>query len=104
MSRQSKRTMRRLVYDILVADKTAQKDDMYLLSKVIEITSSGLTAAEKAILIQLLRKWNECQLPSFNTVIRARRYLQTKHPEIIDNETEQFRQNEEREYREEYKS
>ena len=95
-----RKNIKQIVYDILVSDEKSRCSDMYLLARVTEAVSEK--EPEKAIIRQLER-WNFDGLPNFNTVIRARRYIQTQHPELINKKTATARAKRERECRAEYR-
>lgn len=85
-----------LIYNILVEDEEARKDDFILCLRVLEsylptVHCSIKTAFERHI---------EFGLPSLHSIVRIRRLLQTKHPELADETARRTRAKEEQEYRE----
>lgn len=94
------KNIHKTVYDILVNDKKSRCNDMYLLARVIEAVSEK---KPHKLIIKQLERWNYDGLPNFNTVIRARRYIQVQHPELINTKTAEVRAKQEKKYRAKYR-
>lgn len=91
------------IYDILINNENARKDDMYLyyvycrnkwalINEIIHFTIFLTAVFENKYFRQ------RCKIASFTSVERARRKVQEKHPELRANE--EIRAEEEKVYRE----
>ena len=85
-----------LIYNILLEDEEARKDDYILCLRVLEKyipvdRCSVRTAFERHI---------QFGLPSLHSIVRIRRALQVKHPELADDTARKTRAKEVQEYRE----
>lgn len=88
------RNLEKIVEEILKEDILARKDDCYLILKVIENKypqEVGKTFAE--VMFEAKNKGI-----SFESITRARRKLQKKYPELMDKETAEIRNEEQKEY------
>lgn len=98
-------SLRNDVKSILVNDEESRKDDMYLLSKLIDSSNNvKLKEKDKKMVVKLCQHWYELGLPNINSVVRCRRYLQTQDKTIIDIEAEKKRAEEEAIYKAEFSS
>lgn len=98
-------TIRKSVFDSLNDNPNTRKDDYVLLADVVEKQENPhLSIEEKQRIIDSLLNWRKYELPNFNTVIRERRYLQTKFPYLIDKTISAVRSDEEKRYHDTYKS
>ena len=73
-----------IIYDLLVNDKVALADDIYLYGKVIKALVSGLL--DKSFGDVLINYFNNGFI-HFETVRRTRAAIQSEHPELIDETT-----------------
>lgn len=84
-----------VVFDVLITYPETRGDDFLLVLAVYKrFTNSALSFEE------VLRRHIEFGLPSFASILRVRRKLQSKYPELIDREAEEIRASEEEDYRE----
>ena len=95
-----RRNIRKIVYDILIDDKNARCNDMYLLARVIEAVCDMQPHTE--LLINQFEQWYIDGFPNFNTVIRARRKIQEKHPELTVKKAVEERKKQEERFKSEY--
>lgn len=92
--------IRKLVKSILTADIKSRCSDKWLYTKCLEMMQiEGLTASEKQLLIDLIRK---ARLPKFSSVMRVRQKLQAEQPSLSEAVTKKKRQELEEEYRKEF--
>lgn len=86
MSKNNLANIQSIVLNLLETDTRCKKDDLYLWSRVIEITtqSNGTYCKEIKQLVTLIQKYNK-QLPKFSSVMRSRQSLQSNKPELKDN-------------------
>ena len=98
-------TIRKSVFNSLNDNPSTRKDDYVLLADVIRKQENRyLNDTEKQAIIEILLNWRKYELPNFNTVIRERRYLQTKFPYLIDETISAVRSDEKKRYHDTYKS
>lgn len=92
------RNIKPVVYSILEKDKLAREDTMYLVQqtiiKMLDINQG--TAFE--IVIQGMKYKGI----SFEAITRAKRKFLEEHPDLVDDNTEQIRRQEEQKYEYEY--
>lgn len=94
-----KTTTTNIVKEILENDEKARKDDFYLILRVIQRTNPEVRNMNFNILLEnaeLLR------IPSFASITRARRHVENKYPELVDEETNKIRRREEKKYKEKF--
>lgn len=82
-----------LVYNALVDNPEARTDDFIL---VLEVLKNFVTPEMR--LETVLEHHIELGIPSFASILRSRRKLQRKYPELVNETTEAIRVQEEREY------
>lgn len=76
--------VRDTVYDLLVSDKVARTDDIYLYKKVIKVLVPNLLAQS---FNDVLTDHFDNGFIHFETVRRTRAAIQSEHPELIDENT-----------------
>ena len=87
---------------ILQNNEAARSDDHILYADLLKDIDIPFEA--KNVLIDCLYNHVVLQMPNFHTVLRARREVQRKHPELTDSQTLEFRKIAEEEFRNAYKS
>lgn len=99
-----KQTIKSLVFEVLNGNKTARKDDYVLIAEIIKKQNNEhLSPKEMQAIIKALTNWHVYGLPNIHTVFRERRFLQVKHPYLIDAEASAERKAEETYYHNTYK-
>lgn len=88
-----------IVYDVLIKKKLARDDDFILVLGVYETLCPNLLDMR---LGSILLEHKEYGLPSFESITRARRKIQSQHYELISEKTRQKRKNLEKEYKDYY--
>lgn len=83
-----------LVYNALV-DKPETRTDDFIL--VLEVLKNFVTPEMR--LETVLEHHVELGIPSFASILRSRRKLQKKHPELVNETAAEIRAQEETEYR-----
>lgn len=83
-----------LVLDCLQKNVKTRKDDFILYGSVLKRMNLDLTRS----IAYFLTNHKELKLPPFATVIRCRRKLQNKYPELNDIEMSNIRQDEEEKF------
>lgn len=83
-----------LVYEALLKYPETRADD-YIL--VLEVYKHFIS--EEMSLKTVLEQHKELGLPSFASIIRARRKLQTKYPELVNKAIAEIREEERKEYK-----
>lgn len=83
-----------LVYEALVNNPAARKDDFIL---ILEVLKNFVTT--EMSLEEVLKQHVELGVPSFASIIRIRRKLQVLHPELIDDQAAKLRKEEQKEYK-----
>ena len=83
-----------LVYNALVDNPDTRTDDFIL---VLEVLKNFVTPEMR--LETVLEHHIELGLPSFASILRTRRKLQRKHPELVNETMAEIRAKEETEYR-----
>ena len=86
-----------IILTILKEDELARKDDMHLFLRVHETLMPNICNYNTKVVLDLIRKK---KLPSWESMSRARRKIQEKHPELRDEKISRFRYEEEEKYRE----
>ena len=83
-----------IVHNILIDKPETRADDFLLVAEVYApLVGDGVT-------LKTALKWHKVfGLPSFASIVRARRKLQKKYPELVNKETAEIRAQEEEEYR-----
>ena len=76
--------VRETVYDLLVSDKVARTDDIYLYKKVIKVLAPNLLTQS---FNDVLTDHFDNGFIHFETVRRTRAAIQSEHPELIDENT-----------------
>lgn len=94
MKKEKIKNIEKIVEKILRTDELAQKDDCYLILKVIQ----NLYPLEVGKTFETVMFGAKNKGISFESITRARRKLQKKYPELKDKETAEIRQAEEKEY------
>ena len=84
----------KIVEEILREDKLAREDDNYLIFKVVQRINPEL-AGSAFVNVMFNAKSKGI---SFESITRARRKVQQKHPELVNKEVEERRQAEQIEY------
>lgn len=84
-----------LVYNALVDHPETRTDDFIL---VLEVLKNFVTPEMR--LETVLEHHTELGIPSFASILRSRRKLQRKHPELVNEAAAKIRAVEEKEYRE----
>jgi hypothetical protein len=87
----------KIVLKILQEDELARKDDMHLFLRVHETLIPNVCNYNTKVVLDLIRKK---KLPSWESMSRARRKVQEKHPELRDEIVSNFRYAEEEKYKE----
>ena len=82
------RTVEPYVLEVLTTNKQSRKDDFILIECVIEKMVGITDLSFKTIMLN----HKELNIPSFETITRCRRKLQETNPELVDEETEQYRE------------
>ena len=83
-----------LVYKALVDKPSTRTDDFILVLEVFkEFVPNG------AMFEKVLEYHNQLGLPSFASIIRIRRKLQRKHPELVNDQTAEMRTKAETDYK-----
>ena len=86
--------LEKIVEEVLQLEPLAREDDCYLIFKVVQRTNPELAGATFAnVMFNAKAKGI-----SFESITRARRKVQKKHPELVHAETEEARQIEQIEY------
>lgn len=83
-----------LVHKALIDNPVTQTDDFLL---VLEVLKNFVTA--EMSLETVLEHHIELGVPSFASIVRARRKLQTKYPELINEKAAEIRAEEERKFK-----
>lgn len=83
-----------LVYEALVDHPETRTDDFIL---VLEVLKNFVTPEMR--LETVLEHHRELGIPSFASILRSRRKLQRKHPELVNETAAEIRVQEETEYR-----
>ena len=83
-----------LVFAALVDKPETRKDDFLL---ILEVLKNFVTADMR--LETVLKHHVELGVPSFASIIRIRRILQRKYPELVDIVAQAVRENEEKEFK-----
>ena len=87
-----------LVENILRYNSATRKDDFLLINEVVK----SLIKADN-ITLSWLSKWHKQNgIPSFESITRCRRAVQTEFPELKDIEMSEIRAEEEQKYKEEF--
>ena len=84
-----------LVYNALVDNPETRTDDFIL---VLEVLKNFVTPEMR--LETVLEHHRELGIPSFASILRSRRKLQRKYPELVNETAAKIRAEEEREYKE----
>ena len=92
------RNIKKVVYEILSKDKLAREDTMYLIQQTIIKMLDVNQGTAFGIVIQGMKYKGI----SFEAITRAKRKFLEEHPELLAEETEQIRRQEEQEYQLEY--
>ena len=83
-----------IVHNILIDKPETRADDFLLVYEVFRgFVGGGVTLATA------LKYHKDFGLPSFASIVRARRKLQSKYPELVDQEAAEIRAQEETEYK-----
>ena len=99
-----KETVRKMVYDVLNEDESTRKDDYVLIAGVIKKQKNErLSPKEMQIIVNVFKNWHYYNLPNIHSIFRERRYLQVKHPHLMDETTQKEREAEETYYHDTYK-
>ena len=85
-------------YSILRKDKLAREDTMYLVQQTIMQMLDVNQGTAFGIVIQGMKYKGI----SFEAITRAKRKFLEEHPDLVDDDTEQIRRQEEQEYEYEY--
>ena len=83
-----------IVKELLESDPRTRKDDGYLIYKVIEVRNPLLTGASFEFVMTHAKDYKI----SFESIRRARQKLQAKYPELKDEVTAAYRQEEQEVY------
>lgn len=83
-----------IVYNALVDHPETRADDYKLVLEVYKHFTS-VEMSFKTVLEQHI----ELGLPSFASILRTRRKLQRKHPELVDEKAAEIRESEREEYK-----
>lgn len=81
-------TVENLVLDCLKNNKRTRKDDFILYGAVLKRMKIDLNLSLSYILAHHI----ELKIPAFVSVVRARRKLQVKYPELCDEKTSEIRE------------
>ena len=92
------RNIKPIVYSILKKDKLAREDTMYLIQQTIIRMLDVNQGTAFGIVIQGMKYKGI----SFEAITRAKRKFLEEHPELVDDDTEQIRRQEEENYFMEY--
>lgn len=92
------RNIKPIVYSILEKDKLAREDTMYLIQQTIMQMLDVNQGTAFGIVIQGMKYKGI----SFEAITRAKRKFLEEHPDLVDDDTEQIRRQEEQEYEYEY--
>ena len=92
------RNIKKVVYEILSKDKLAREDTMYLIQQTIIKMLDVNRGTAFGIVIQGMKYKGI----SFEAITRAKRKFLEEHPDLIDDDTEQIRRQEEQKYEYEY--
>ena len=92
------RNIKPVVYSILRKDKLAREDTMYLVQQTIMQMLDVNQGTAFGIVIQGMKYKGI----SFEAITRAKRKFLEEHPDLVDDDTEQIRRQEEQEYEYEY--
>lgn len=76
--------VRETVYNLLVSDKVARTDDIYLYKKVIKVLAPNLLNQS---FDSVLTEHFDNGFIHFETVRRTRASIQSEHPELVDDIT-----------------
>lgn len=76
--------VREIVYNLLVSDKVARTDDIYLYGKVIKKLAPNLLNQSFQ---DVLANHFDNGFIHFETVRRTRATIQSEHPELVDENT-----------------
>ena len=82
------RMLEPIVYDILLNDPQTRKDDYLLIEQVIDRIIPTQDLSFKNVMIN----HKELGLPSLESITRCRRKLQAGNPDLVDNETQAYRE------------
>ena len=86
--------VQQIVHNILIDKPETRADDFILSLEVYKNFVSVEMSLETVFAYHI-----EFGLPSFASIVRARRKLQKKYPELVNKETAEIRAQEEEEYR-----
>ena len=92
------RDIKPVVYNILEKDKLAREDTMYLIQQTIIKMLDVNRGTAFGIVIQGMKYKGI----SFEAITRAKRKFLEEHPDLVDDDTEYIRRQEEQEYEYEY--
>ena len=92
------RDIKPVVYSILEKDKLAREDTMYLIQQTIIRMLDVNQGTAFGIVIQGMKYKGI----SFEAITRAKRKFLEEHLDLVDDDTEQIRRQEEQEYEYEY--
>lgn len=92
------RDIKPVVYSILRKDKLAREDTMYLVQQTIMQMLDVNQGTAFGIVIQGMKYKGI----SFEAITRAKRKFLEEHPDLVDDDTEQIRRQEEQKYEYEY--
>ena len=92
------RNIKPIVYSILEKDKLAREDTMYLVQQTIMQMLDVNQGTAFGIVIQGMKYKGI----SFEAITRAKRKFLEEHPDLVDDDTEQIRRQEEQKYEYEY--
>lgn len=92
------RDIKPVVYSILEKDKLAREDTMYLVQQTIMQMLDVNQGTAFGIVIQGMKYKGI----SFEAITRAKRKFLEEHPDLVDDDTEQIRRQEEQKYEYEY--
>ena len=92
------RDIKPIVYSILEKDKLARKDTMYLIQQTIIRMLDVNQGTAFGIVIQGMKYKGI----SFEAITRVKRKFLEEHPDLVDDDTEQIRRQEEQKYEYEY--
>ena len=92
------RDIKPVVYSILRKDKLAREDTMYLVQQTIMQMLDVNQGTAFGIVIQGMKYKGI----SFEAITRAKRKFLEEHPDLVDDDTEQIRRQEEQKHEYEY--
>lgn len=92
------RDIKPVVYSILEKDKLAREDTLYLVQQTIMQMLDVNQGTAFGIVIQGMKYKGI----SFEAITRAKRKFLEEHPDLVDDDTEQIRRQEEQKYEYEY--